>query len=197
MQKVIVDANGTDPLALTTEYTYDSVGNVATVKDPRGNTTTYEYYNSRLLRKTTAPSPLSYATEYEYCDDGRLHHVKQNTAEDGLIYHQSIEYNARGLKEEVKGPYKSGQDLEINLTTFEYDALGRLTRVTDAESNVTETQYYPDNKVYRVIDAKGHNTVTNTYDANGYLVKVEDAKGNGRFGGRFGGSALALSFNLH
>ena len=50
--------------------------------------------------------------------------------------------------------------------------------MTDAENNVTETKYYPDSKVWRVIDAEDHDTVTNTYDANGYLIKVEDAEGN-------------------
>ena len=177
LKKTIVDY-GTGKLNITMEYTYDSVGNMATVKDPRGYITQSQYYNSRLPKKTIAPSPFSYETIYEYYADGKVKHVKQNTAEDGWVYHQSVTYTPRGQQKTVKGPYKSGQDQGINLTTYDYDALGRVWKVTDAEGNVTETRYYPDSKVWRVIDAEDHNNVTNTYDANGVLIKVQDAKGN-------------------
>lgn len=116
-------------MAITTEYTYDSVGNVQTAKDPRGMITKNEYYNSRLLKKTIADQrvgKLNITTEYEYYDDGRLKDVKQNTTEDGWIYHQFLTYTARGQTRTVKGPYKSDQDLGVNLTTYGYDALGRL-----------------------------------------------------------------------
>jgi YD repeat-containing protein len=177
LKKTIVDY-GTGHLNLTTEYTYDDVGNVASIKDPRGNITQSDYYASRLLKKTIAPSPFSYETTYEYYADGKLKHVKQQTSEEGLIYLQSITYNARRQKETVRGPYADGNDVGVNLTTYTYDALGRVWKVTDAENNVTETRYYPDGKVWKVIDAEGHATVTNTYNADGSLQKVQDAKGN-------------------
>jgi RHS repeat-associated protein len=175
LKKTIVDYGG---LNLTSEYTYDDVGNTTSIKDPRGNVTQFEYYASRLLKKTTAPSPLSYEMTCEYYADGKLKHVKQQTPEEGLIYFQSVTYNARGQKETEKGPYADGNDVGVNLTQYEYDVLGRPWKVTDAEGNVTETRYYPDGKVWRVTDAEDHNNVTYTYNADGSLQKVEDAKGN-------------------
>jgi YD repeat-containing protein len=175
LKKAIVDYGG---LNLTTESTYDDVGNVASIKDPRGNITRFEYYASRLLKKTVAPTPFSYQIAYEYYADGKLKHVKQQTSEEGLIYLQSITYNARRQKETVRGPYADGNDVGVNLTTYTYDALGRVWKVTDAEGNVTETRYYPDGKVWKVIDGESHATVSNTYNPDGSLHKVQDAKGN-------------------
>ncbi len=179
LKKTIVDCNGTSPLNITTELTYDSVGRVISAKDPLGNIGQSEYYDSGLLKKTITPAADSNEITYEYYEDGRLMHVKQQTTDEGLVYLQSITYNDRRQKETVKGPYNSGSDPNINLTTFYYDGLGRLWKVKDAEDNITETRYYPDGKVWRVIDAEDHNNVTYTYDPNnGSLLKVEDANDN-------------------
>jgi len=77
LKKVTADYGDSSHLNLTTEYTYDSAGCQASVTDPRGNTTQYEYFDSGLLRKTIAPSPFNYETVYEYYEDGKLKHVKQ------------------------------------------------------------------------------------------------------------------------
>ncbi|MHC4499518.1 MAG: RHS repeat domain-containing protein, partial [Planctomycetota bacterium] len=177
LKKTIVDYGDPNHLNITTELTYDNVGNVATTKDPRGNITQNLYHDSRLLKKTTAPSPFSYVTDYKYYDDGKLKHTKRVIGQE-TIYLQSVTYNSRGQKATVKGPYVDGNDLGVNYTQYAYDALGRLSKVTDAESNVTETRYYPDGQVWKIIDAEGHDTITKTYDPNGYLQKVKDAEGN-------------------
>jgi len=177
LKKTIVDPNG---LGIATEVTYDSVGRVATAKDPRGNIATNQYYASGRLKKTIAPSPFSYETTYEYYADGKVKYVKQNTPQ-GLVYLQDVIYNNRGLKATVRGPYPANptQDqLQVNYTQYAYDALGRLWKVTDAEGNITTTRYYPDGKTWKVIDAEGHNTVTNVYNTDGSLKEVHDANDN-------------------
>jgi len=175
--KIVVDY-GTGRLNITTEMTYDSVGRVATVKDPLGNITQNQYYDSGLLKKTIAPDP-NYVTEFEYREDGKLIFVKSPlTDPNQTIILQAITYTDTGQKKTVRGPYVDGNDLGINLTQFTYDNLGRLWKVEDAENNVTETRYYPDGKVWKVIDAEGHDVITNTYDPNGTLIKVEDANDN-------------------
>ena len=98
---------------------------MTTTKDPRGNITQNQYFDSRLVKKTIAPSPFSYETTYEYYADGKLKNVKRVIGQE-TIYLQSITYTARGQKDTVKGPYVDGNDLGINLTDFDYDALGRL-----------------------------------------------------------------------
>ncbi|MFC1636012.1 DUF6531 domain-containing protein, partial [Planctomycetota bacterium] len=176
LQKVTVDQGG---LNLTTEYTYDSVGNVESVTDPRGYTTENQYKDSRLLEMVFPPSPFDeYYTEYTYYDDGKLQHVRQKTELEGIVYLQSINYYKTGQQRTVKGPYKAGDFKGINLTTYFYDALGRVKKVKDAEENETETFYYPDGKVWKVIDAEDNVVVTNEYDDDGMLVEVKDAKNN-------------------
>jgi len=83
VKKTIVDYGGGGHLNITTECTYDSVGRVATIKDPRGNITQSEYYDSGLLKKTTAPSPFGYETIYEYYADGKPKKVKQQVSDEG------------------------------------------------------------------------------------------------------------------
>ena len=73
LKQVVVDVDGLD---LTTQYSYDIVGRQASVTDPRGHTTLYEYFDSGLLRRTISPSPFNYGTVYEYYADGKLKHVK-------------------------------------------------------------------------------------------------------------------------
>jgi YD repeat-containing protein len=179
--KTIVDFNDTDPnhLNITTELTYDDVGNVESIIDPRDYTTTNHYNHSRLPTETIPPA--DYKTTYEYYDDGKLQYVKKWTSGTEFVFLQEITYTDSGQKETVRGPYPQGatqEELQVNYTQYTYDTLGRLWKVTDAENNVTETRYYPDGRLWRVIDALGNATVTNTYDPNGYLEKVEDAKEN-------------------
>jgi RHS repeat-associated protein len=177
LKKVIVDANG---LNLTAQYTYDSVGRVTSVTDPLGNTNQTQYFNSGLVRKTIAPSPLSYEVVNEYYPDGKLHYVK-TTLNSQTIYLQDVTYNSRGLKETTRGPYPQGatpDQLQVNYTQYFYDSLCRLWKTTDAEGHSTQTRYFPDNKVWKVIDANDNATVTKTYNTDGSLQKVQDAKGN-------------------
>jgi len=114
-----------------------------------------------------------------YYADGKLKYVIRNIDQGDLpMVLRAYTYTATGQKETLRGPYKHGEDLGINLTEYTYDALGRAWKVTDAEDNVTETRYCPDGQLWRVIDAEDHNNVTNMYNADGSLQKVEDAKGN-------------------
>ena len=63
LEKTIVDFGG---LNIQTSYDYDSVGNIASMTEPKGNETTYVYSPSRRLEKETAPAPFGYETYYEY-----------------------------------------------------------------------------------------------------------------------------------
>lgn len=49
-----------------TRFEYDTLGNVTSVTDPLGNTTTSEYNKIGLLIKSVSPPPFNYQTKYYY-----------------------------------------------------------------------------------------------------------------------------------
>ena len=178
LKKTIADY-GTGKLNITTEMTYDSVGRVTSVKDPRGYTTQTQYYDSGLVKKVDPPSSDPNVT-YEYYPSGLVKYVKSHTS-SGVVYLQSKTYTTIGQVATVRGPYPASPtaaQLAINYTQYQYDALGRLWKVTDAEDNMTETRYYPDSKTRKVIDPNGQAQVTYTYDEYGQVSTVKDANDN-------------------
>ena len=60
----------TDPGGHTTTFSYDAAGSVAQVSDPMGHTTRYTYDASG--RATTVTDPLGHTTSYGYDAEGRM-----------------------------------------------------------------------------------------------------------------------------
>lgn len=129
----------TDEYATTT-YTYDPVGNLETVKDPKGQSssrvTTY-LYNDRNLRKSMTdpvpPDPVPHTTTWLYDNVGNM---KMETRADGKFRTWDL-YDAMNRIKHTTGFL--GATLES--TSYDYDHAGNLTRMTDANQGVYETGY--------------------------------------------------------
>jgi len=86
-------------------------------------------------------------------------------------YDLSAQYNSQEeITYDRAGRVKTKSDFEGNTTSFEYDLLGRLTKVTDALGN--ETGYTYDERGHKLTetDAKG-NTTSWGYDHLGRMVR--------------------------
>ena len=167
--KVITDyGTGGGYLNLTTEYGYDSVGNVTSITDPNGNTTQTTYNVSDLPTQITSPSPFSYVTTLAYNKNKKLAAAASTVESSSQVT-------------------KYSYDKLDNLTTIT-DPLNHTTRygytkneepniVTDAESHSTKSQYDERGLVSVVTDANGSQTKYR-YNVNGNLSELEDAHGN-------------------
>jgi len=182
--------NNNDSIALTTSYTYDANGNVATQTSPNNVTTTYEYDHLNRLISVSQPgideygSPVTIETERVYDHAGNI--VSETDANGNETV---FDYDGRGLltrKTDALGGvtlnsydllgrlvadvspfnYKAGQALSsMNRMEYAYDPMGRVKTLTriyyDAGSSEWISYVY---KAYK-------------YDANGNVVKELDSLG--------------------
>ena len=171
LDSVTVD-KGTGRLNLKTEFTYDGVGNVLTIKDPRLNTTTFEYDDNRRRTKVTAPSPFSYQTKFTYNENGDRTKVERETGDISNPWQTvTTAYEIDGLVTSITNPTS-------DVTSFTYNNLRKTWKVTDAESRVIEYSYDEGMRVATVKDPSLTIAETRTYTDNGLLESVEDASGN-------------------
>jgi RHS repeat-associated protein len=188
--KVIVDCNQTEGLNITTEYKYDSYGNVKEVNDPNGDITQFAYNALNLLTKTT--SPLNYTTNFSYNKNKKLEQVERDiTDEPNQI--TSFTHDKLDHLKTVTNPlayvttygYDKNEDPNIvidaedNNTVSVYDERGLLIKVTDANDGVTEYGYTPNGDINDINDANG-NITRYEYDGFNRLKKVTNAKGDYR-----------------
>jgi len=166
---ITIDKTG---LNLTTQMTYDSVGNMLSKTDPNGQTTTFQYDNMRRLKQTTAPAPFNYITKYEYDANGNMTKFQRQTDDPESPWQTTdITYTITGKKETVNDP-------ENHIITYQYDQAERLWKLTDAENNTTEYLYDATNRIYRVIDALGNISEEYTYTPNGQKNSLQNANSN-------------------
>lgn len=113
----------TDNVWLTTRQQYDDAGNVLSIQDPLGNTTSYSYADS-WGNGTCAPSSGNAA-------------AYQTKVTDALNFTHTLKYNS------CTGTVASTTDANQHTTSFSYnDSLDRLTQTTyppDASNNSPQT----------------------------------------------------------
>ena len=163
----------------TWNYTYDTVGQLATVTDPNSGVTTYNYDSTgRLSTVVNANSDTVLTLTYDSADriqtrtdsEGytltyaydNIDRVTSITYPDGT----TDQYNYNFLS----GPYAGTASLELRqytdrlgrVTTYAYDADRRLTSVTEPTSGTstrtTSYDYYEDGTLKDIIDANGNDT---------------------------------------
>jgi RHS repeat-associated protein len=170
-----VDADGG-----ATSYTYDAHLNLASVTDPRGDTTTMTYDAAGHMLTRTAPAPLSYQESWVYWPDGKPHKYT-----DGRGKVTTYDYDqTTGLLSDVVDPM--GDE-----TAFTYDAAGRVTTKVTPRGEVagasaatqalytTTYAYDPsgNGNLVSVADGLGDST-TYTYWPSGQVHTVTDPRGN-------------------
>jgi RHS repeat-associated protein len=144
---------------------HDAFGRITLITDPIGRTVQYTYDGAGNL--ISAADPNGNLTQYTYDGshqiltvvDPRGHTVVSNTYDDDR---RVVTYQT---------------DAKGNPTTYEYQALDRVTTVTDALGGVT--LHHHDDRLWLImeVDARG-GTALYQYDDAGNRVAVTDKNGN-------------------
>src|SRR3989338_5851742 len=169
----VINDYGTEPsnLNYAAEMTYDAVGNVASIKNARGDTTAFQYDSLNQVIQTTSPAPFNYITKYHYDENNNLKKTERQTDASGTLW-QSTEYGYTILDQ-----LSTTTDDLGNVTTFGYDPSGNRTSIQDAEGNTTTYTYDERDLLWKVTDALNHITEY-AYNENGNLKEIKDAKAN-------------------
>ncbi|EYE87369.1 hypothetical protein Q428_13665, partial [Fervidicella metallireducens AeB] len=135
----------TDPEGNTTIYTYDTDGNIRTIKDPETQRDESFEYNSMGL-KTSETTARGHRTEYIYDNNKQLQKIVQKSTNNETTV---INYDHMGRKTKEISPnlYNPSEDLGVNNYIgnyghrYEYYPSGLLWKETDAENNTTIFNY--------------------------------------------------------
>ncbi|MBO9562796.1 MAG: RHS repeat protein [Niastella sp.] len=151
--------------ARTLQYFYNTSNNLTTVKDPLGNTTTYNYAINRAISSTRDRN--GNALNVVYNSSNAV--IKLISCEQ----EQTISYNSGQRK--TYSTLKNGSQQVV--TVFEFDEQGRLVQRSGNCCGFKNTfTYDPDNNINKIVDANG-NTSLFTYDVKGNLLAETDALG--------------------
>ncbi|HVB34772.1 MAG TPA: hypothetical protein VNJ52_10430, partial [Patescibacteria group bacterium] len=154
----------TNTLNQTTNYTYDAnTGLETSVEDPNNQTTSYQYDD--MLRTTQVDYPDGGQTLFSYPDpthvqiaekiDASGHQKTWTLVVDGLgrkiqtqltsdpegTDYVDTTYDDMGRVASVSNPYRSASDPTYGVTSYAYDALGRMTKVTKQDGSTINTDY--------------------------------------------------------
>jgi len=136
-------------------------GNLTSLKQPSGATTTITYNSLGLPQVWTDPE--GHATTYTWNPDGTLAGI-----EDALGHSETYTY--------TDGKETGKVDRNGKAWTYAYNAAGLLATTRDPLGNVTTYEHDADGRRTAVVDALGHRTET-TYDAAGKVRTTKDADG--------------------
>ncbi|GAB3851099.1 hypothetical protein GCM10028801_00010 [Nocardioides maradonensis] len=184
-------ASRTDANNHTTQYSYDSAGDLTNITDPLGRQTTNSYNSFGELTSTTDPS--LHSTTYTYDAQGNLlataralnstttqatrfqhanaaHPGDVTTLIDPTGYAWNYGYDSAGDRTTVTDPLG-------NVTTAAYDQIGRSTSMTDARGKTTLLEVDAAGELTKQTSPAGGVT-THTYDANGNMTATTDPDGN-------------------
>jgi len=184
----------------TTDFTYNTHGQVETITNPEGEVTKNIYdpatgdllqiivdygINPEDLNLTTImdydtvgnvfhrTDPEGNTTTYQYND---LRQLTQTTAPTPFSYITTYSYDDDGNLEQVARetgvPAHPWQTMD-----YTYTPTGKHWTITDGEGHVTTNEYDEADRLWKVTDAEDH-TTERLYDENGRLWKIIDGRGN-------------------
>lgn len=162
------------PFNKTISYTYDPVGNRATMIDYDGGATTYGYDTANRL--TTLTNPLSQVTTWQYDRAGRLTRKNYHNGTYATYTYADTNWLISLANKKSTGEVLSSYAYEYDKvgnrtkmteadsgeTNYRYDNLYQLTRVTYPDATTTQYQYDPVGNRQVMTDTTG--TTLYTYD---------------------------------
>lgn len=145
-----------DPNGYSTSFTHDEDGNVTGVHFPIGEDHTVSYDEAGRVRSSVDPS--GYQVEYTYTDDGRMASVTDPAGET------RYEYEEDGLLAAITDPLN-------NTVRYTYDEEGRLHEEIAADGSTTTYSHNADGNLAEVVNPAGQRTAYD-YDALGRVTAV-------------------------
>ncbi|MGD9108081.1 MAG: RHS repeat-associated core domain-containing protein [Gammaproteobacteria bacterium] len=179
----------TDLNGLKTTYTYNNFGQLLKKTNPDGTQDSIEYkwYNHYGINDPLT-DPLYYAVYYktEHVTDGdtkttyydmlnRQVATTHHGFNGGLIW-QSTQYDNLGRVTQQSIPFKPSD--EPLYDKFEYDVLGRVTKITKADQSVILNSYNDKDGISTTTTNQLNQIATEEKDARGNLAKTIDHAGN-------------------
>lgn len=178
-----------------TEFTYDSLHRMLTVKDPRGNQFVTNVYDTsgRVIKQTQADGS-TFLFSYTTNSDGR---ITQTDLTDTRGHVRRVTFNSNGYmmtdtygygtpeQQAVTYERQPGTNLLLSVispagikTAYAYDALGNTTEIirnagTNAEAKTRYTYEPVFNQRATVTDPLNH-TLSFAYDNKGNLISITD-----------------------
>ena len=159
-------------------YTYDTNGNVTSVKNLQGQTTTYEYTSNNLTKEIL---PTGAAMTYTY--DGN-HNVLTATTATGVAY--NFAYDAYGNNTSVS--VLNGSTAMTSTAAYTTDG-NRLSSTTDATGNVTTYSYNADTNVLEWVKYPKDTDATKTNYTYDSMYRLASAAATSDYG-----SALTVEY---
>ena len=143
---------------------YDSKGNLTSTTDALGNDIDYTYDTKGQL--TSVTDEIGTYMNMTYDSEGNV-----ISATNGAGTTSQFTYDADGNCTSKTLTYTGAEGLKTVTEQYSYDAAGNLVKIIDSEGNVTTTEYNSMGKVYSAKDGKGRIT-SYDYDDFGNLVKI-------------------------
>lgn len=169
----------TDPAGGAVRFTYDKVGNRATRTDQRGNTTRFSY--DALNRVKTMVEPTGGTTQYEYDAVGNLVWKKDPKGQITQFTYglrRTLDRVRYADDSEVTFTYdeagnRIGMTDSLGSSSWEYDALNRVTKHTDPFGQQLAYSYDAQGNQTSIV-YPGNKTVTYKYDELHRMTEVKD-----------------------
>lgn len=163
-----------DPERHSTSQTYDNEGNVESKKDGKNNTTTFAY--DEFNRLTTVTNAKDEVTSYAYDGNGNM--LTQIDGKGNIV---TCEYNAANkLAKRIDHGGRTGAEGNYQydarkVESYTYYADGQLKTKTDRNGNITTYTYDAQGKIQSL--QIGTITISYTYDGNGNMLTMTDETG--------------------
>jgi RHS repeat-associated protein len=172
------------PLASpVTSYAYSAAGDLASVTDPRGYVTAYVYDAlHRTTREIKDNATLQAKTRYFYDTLGNLSRVQDPELRNVTYEYDALRRTTKKTVDPINWNDGTGS-VVLNPAglddpwSYQYDVFGNLSRVTDPLSHYTTYDYDALDRLTRTTLHNGADTVLE-YDTLGNLKKVTDPVGN-------------------
>jgi YD repeat-containing protein len=186
-------AKSTDVAGVSSDYVYDTMGRLTQAK-PQGRAWTVYTYTAATAAQRAGVTVHQYAngstsgtaltTGSTLFDDFGRPVVEFVLLPDQIAGSESRRetvYDALGRQHTVS---ELGTSTTLPVTTFEYDALGRVTKVTAPDASISKTTFigdrFKERTSYVRIFQSGPDSevkVSETYDGFGRLIKVAEKSG--------------------